>query len=43
MSFIHRKDEIGRRNEDKKEERRERRDKKLGKRGKFKNETRKKV
>ena len=38
MSFIHRKDEIGRRNEDKKEERRERRDKKLGKRGKIKNE-----
>ena len=38
MSFIHRKDEIARRNEDKKEERRERRDKKLGKRGKFKNE-----
>ena len=38
MSFIHRKDEIARRNEDKKEERRERRDEKLGKRGKFKNE-----
>ena len=38
MSFIHRKDEIDRRNEDKKEERRERRDQKLGKRGKLKNE-----
>ena len=38
MSFMHRKDEIARRNEDKKEERRERRDEKLGKRGKFKNE-----
>ena len=41
MSFIHRKDEnneIARRNEDKKKERRERRDEKLGKRGKIKNE-----
>ena len=38
MSFIHRKDEIGRRNEDKNKERRERRDEKLRKRGKFKND-----